>query len=201
MTSRWVPSLHEDLESPEAIKRYAKRYSEFDRKKDLWIESVIGEARNRTPRHLTRFDLVRLGRWKMGHQNKDKIKSNRNGRVERVSAASFSAKTDEERMAHIRELKGVGLAVASAFLHFAFPRDHYPIIDFRAVRSLGKETGNYGDSDWPAFLKECRCLRKRFKVDTRTLDRALWQFDLERDFCRQIADDAKELSPGDRSSY
>ena len=192
MASKWVPSLHKQLKSTEAIEKWAQRYSAFDLEKDVWIEGVISEARNIG--HLTRFDLARLGRWKMGHQNKDRIKNNRNGRVERRSAASFSAKTDEERMVHMRALEGVGLSVASAFLHFPFPCDNYPIIDFRAVRSLGKTTKVYGDSDWPAFLKECRCLTKRHEVDMRTLDRALWQFDLERYFCKQIAEDARELS-------
>ena len=130
----------------------------------------------------------------MGHQNKDNIKNNSAKHVKRRSAASLLAKTDEERMGHIRALEGVGLAVTSAFLHFAFPRDNYPIIDFRAVRSLGKTTKEYGDSHWPVFLKECRCLTKRYQVDMRTLDPALWQFDLERDFWKNIEEDASELS-------
>lgn len=195
MSSKWVPSLHKDLRSTEAIEKWAKRYSVFDLKKDLWIESVINNACKRG--HLTQFDLACLGRWKMGHQNKDQIKNNPRKNVERRSAASLLAKTDEERMRHMRALEGVGLAVTSAFLHFAFPDDKYPIIDFRAVRSLGKTTKGYGDSHWPAFLKECRCLTKRYQVDMRTLDRALWQFDLQQDFWNQIAGDASELSAGE----
>lgn len=195
MVNKWVPALRKELRSTEAIEKWANRYSVFDLKKDSWIEDVINNARNRG--HLTRFDLACLGRWKMGPQNKDKIKNNHRRHVERRSAASLMAKTDEERMGHMRALEGVGLAVTSAFLHFAFPRDNYPIIDFRAVRSLGKTTKEYGDSNWPGFLEECRRLTERYQVDMRTLDRALWQFDLEQDFCKQIAEDVSELSVGE----
>ena len=39
-------------------------------------------------------------------------------------------------MTALLELRGVGVPVASALLHFAVP-ERYPILDFRALESLG----------------------------------------------------------------
>ena len=77
-------------------------------------------------------------------------------------------------------LTGVGVPTASTLLYFAFP-DGYPILDVRALESLGVEArSQYPVSFWLAYLSACRELAARCGVDLRTLDKALWQHSKER---------------------
>ncbi|HEY2651278.1 MAG TPA: hypothetical protein VGI50_05105, partial [Solirubrobacteraceae bacterium] len=67
-------------------------------------------------------------------------------------------------------------------LYFAFP-DDYPILDVRALESLGvKPRSTYPVSFWLDYLEACRRLARDAGVSIRTLDKALWQH-------------SKELSP------
>ncbi len=64
-------------------------------------------------------------------------------------------------------------------LHFGHG-DPYPILDFRALASLGVEQpSSYTFKFWWSFVLACRELAERHQVDMRTLDRALWQYSLE----------------------
>jgi hypothetical protein len=77
-------------------------------------------------------------------------------------------------------LDGVGVPTASALLHFAFP-DEYPILDERALESLGVEARTqYPVSFWLGYLDACRALAREHAVHIRTLDKALWQHSKER---------------------
>jgi hypothetical protein len=77
------------------------------------------------------------------------------------------------------ELKGVGVPTASTLLYVAFP-DDYPILDVRALESLGvKPRSQYPVSFWLQYLDACRELARRCGVSIRTLDKALWQHSKE----------------------
>ena len=67
------------------------------------------------------------------------------------------AATDEaSRIAALLELEGVGVPTASTLLYFAFP-DDYPILDVRALESLGvKPRSQYPVSFWLEYLGACR---------------------------------------------
>jgi hypothetical protein len=76
-------------------------------------------------------------------------------------------------------LQGVGIPTASTLLHFAFP-DDYPILDVRALQSLGQKGRSiYPLSFWISYLAACRALAKEHGVTIRTLDKALWQYSRE----------------------
>ena len=78
-------------------------------------------------------------------------------------------------MEALLELNGVGVPTASTLLHFAFP-DDYPILDVRALESLGvKARTQYPVSFWLGYLRACRELSMGCGVSVRTLDKALWQ--------------------------
>ena len=63
---------------------------------------------------------------------------------------------------------------------FAFP-DHYPILDVRALESLGvKPRSQYPLSFWLGYLDACHELAQQAGVSLRTLDKALWQHSKER---------------------
>ena len=64
-------------------------------------------------------------------------------------------------------------------LHFAFP-DEYPILDVRALWSLGMEQPNdYSFQFWMDYCTRLRELSREHGVDLRTLDKALWQYSKE----------------------
>ena len=90
------------------------------------------------------------------------------------------AATDEAiRITSLLELEGVGVPTASTLLYFAFP-DDYPILDVRALESLGvKPRSQYPVSFWLGYLGACREIARDAGVSVRTLDRALWQYSKE----------------------
>ena len=67
----------------------------------------------------------------------------------------------------------------SAILHL-FHKDRYPILDFRAVWSIGVESYDYSFSFWWDYVSFCRVLADRNNVNMRTLDKALWQHSKEK---------------------
>ena len=74
----------------------------------------------------------------------------------------------------------MSVPTASTLLYIAFP-DDYPILDVRALDSLGvKPRSQYPVSFWLEYLSACRELAHRFGVSIRTLDKALWQHSRER---------------------
>lgn len=99
-----------------------------------------------------------------------------------IEASRRALATGDEatRMSALLELAGVGVPTASALLYFAFP-DDYPILDVRALESLGaKPHSQYQVSFWLEYLGACRELARRYGVSIRTLDKALWQHSKER---------------------
>jgi hypothetical protein len=79
-------------------------------------------------------------------------------------------------------LKGVAVPVGSALLHFAVP-DRYPILDYRALASLGdaKRRTHYSISFWVGYVDRCQNLARGAGVSIRELDKALWQDSRESD--------------------
>ena len=58
----------------------------------------------------------------------------------------------------------------------SFTKHPYPIIDFRAMWSIGVDEYNYSFEFWQEYVTFCRNHAKRNNVDMRTLDRALWMY-------------------------
>ena len=78
------------------------------------------------------------------------------------------------------DLEGVEWPTASTLLHFC-DRRPYPILDFRALWSLGySKAPRYTMEFWLAYLNFTRQLARRLELDIGTLDRALWQYSKER---------------------
>ena len=75
-------------------------------------------------------------------------------------------------------LNGVGWPSASTILHF-FHNDPYPLLDFRALWSIGIESYKYSFSFWEKYVDFCRNVANENEVSMRTLDRALWQYSRE----------------------
>lgn len=76
-------------------------------------------------------------------------------------------------------LSGVGWPTASVILHLCH-REPHPILDFRALWSLSCSVrSRYDYPFYAAYAAFTRALCKRIGCDSRTLDRALWQYSKE----------------------
>jgi hypothetical protein len=96
--------------------------------------------------------------------------------VRTITRAAFAATDESLKIDLLRTLDGVEWPTASTLLHFG-DRRPYPILDYRALWSLGFETlPRYTMEFWLAYLAFTRQLARRLKIDIQVLDRALWQY-------------------------
>ena len=136
-------------------------------------------ASARTRGYYTKPELVLVCEWKTA-RSRSRVADNTPGFVEGITRAAFATGDESERMAALCALRGVSAPTASVLLHFAFP-DRYPIIDWRALESLGQpEQPTYTIQYWLTYVDECRELASRAGVRMRELDKALWQYSRER---------------------
>ena len=160
---------------PADIRPLAERFGYTD---DAACERAGAAARSRG--HYSRPEFVTVCRWKTP-RSRPLVERNAAPAVERATRDALGSHGERERMQALVQLEGVGVPTASTLLHFAFP-DDYPILDVRALESLG-HTGKgtaYTIGFWLDYLEVCRELATRHGVSIRTLDKALWQHSKER---------------------
>ena len=93
-----------------------------------------------------------------------------------ISQIALSTGDEQLRIEIWTLLYGVNWPTASALLHWLHIEE-YPILDFRALWSLGYEKPPpYDFAFWKDYFLYCRALAKQCGVSVRTLDRALWQY-------------------------
>jgi hypothetical protein len=155
------------------IPHWAARY---DAAYDAGIEGLAPVARARG--YLTHDELRQLGRWKsprIGHH----LAANDPAYVEAVTATVLSTADERLRLEVLTLLSGVGWPMASVILHWCHA-DPYPILDFRALWSLGLDPlPPYDFPLWQAYTDHCRGLAATAGASMRELDRALWQYSKE----------------------
>jgi hypothetical protein len=126
-----------------------------------------------------RVEFIEVCAWKTV-RSRPKVSRNPEAAVVRATGLALSTEDEAARMAALLALDGVGVPTASTLLYCAFP-DRYPILDIRALESLGvKPRSQYPLSFWLGYLDACRELAQRGGVSLRTLDKALWQQSKER---------------------
>ena len=150
--------------------------SRYDRKYDQKLTNLVEPVREQ--RYLTKDDLRILGEWKS-----PRIRSRlaRNSDEDVRAATQFALESSSIKLAVYvpQALVGVGMPVASTILHW-FHRDPFPILDFRALWSLGFDTlPAYSLDFWEDYVASIRDLQESWGFDVRTIDRALWQFSKE----------------------
>ena len=97
-----------------------------------------------------------------------------------ITRAALASEDDALKMDLLRMLPGVEWPTASTILHVC-DRRPYPILDVRAVWSLGYGTPpRYTMEFWIAYVAFTRDLANRSGVSIRTVDQALWQYSKER---------------------
>lgn len=159
---------------PSKIRYWADRY---DYGIDDKIAINIGK-KVRKRGFLEKQELIDLCHWK-SPRIRPKCTSNDAEFVIECTQLALSAAHDKLRIGCLIELCGVGFPMASVILHFCH-FDPYPIIDYRALWSLGVRQPSYISYDfWWHYAAHCRGLSRRYRVNMRTLDRALWQYSKE----------------------
>ena len=106
------------------------------------------------------------------------IEKNDDDYVKEITSRAFSATDESDRIEPLLLLHGVWWPTASVILHF-FHRDSYPILDFRAMWSIGLENYTYSFPFWQEYVSFCRDIAHRNQIDMRILDQALWQYSKE----------------------
>jgi hypothetical protein len=159
----------------------AKRCEEKDIDEDAPLEKIRKDVKRQ--QYLTKDQLVIIANWK-SPRVKHQIAKNDNSFVIEVSKAAFGSKHPAFQIEVLTLLKGVGWPMASVILHFFFP-EPFPIIDFRALYSIGREDITPQDYNFQFWEKYVHFFRKTLDdtgVDKRTLDRALWQYSYEKQY-------------------
>lgn len=160
------------------IKEYAFRYN--NRYKGTSDEIVEGEMKKwfEQNRYLDKDKFIKIGLWK-SKRPKSKYESNDDLVVREITRFSLATKSEEARIKSLLVLNGVSYPVASVILHFAFP-ERYPILDFRAIWSLGwSQPKYYAFSFWKNYCDEIKGISKKIGEDMRTIDKALWEYSKE----------------------
>jgi hypothetical protein len=125
-----------------------------------------------------REEFLTVCAWKTA-RSRPRVEANDAAKVRELTRRAFATRDEASRMAALLELEGVGAPTASTLLHFAFPAE-YPILDVRALQSLGQSgRSTYPVAFWLDYLEACRRLARRHGVSIRTLDKALWQHSKE----------------------
>jgi hypothetical protein len=166
---------------PEKIKDYIRSYRayNYDEKLENRLKDHIQKRFAQGKVYLSKGIFRQIAGWKTPRQRKN-YERNSSSIVSEVTGISFETRRNERlRIEILTLLEGVNYPVASTLLHFAFP-DHYPILDFRAIWSLGIERPmSYSFDFWWSFVKTMRKESARLGISIRDLDKALWTFSKE----------------------
>lgn len=155
----------------EAIETYPAAFAEgeFGRRDAEWVVQW----------HYRRF----LGAYpeREHREGEERFEENERGAVREAVLDAANAVGLEERVDRLRELEGVDLSVASAFLQFIDP-ERYMAVDERtwgALYGVDELDEPYPDplsiEEYREFLAACRRVAREADVDLWTLYRALWR--------------------------
>ena len=123
----------------------------------------------------TREEFIAVSRWK-SQLVRRRASSNDEALVQQVTNIALTAQHERIRIGVLIMLNGVGWPTASTLLHFGH-REPYPILDFRALWSLGNQVPSvYTFEFWWDYVTCCRKLCKESGESMRTVDRALWAY-------------------------
>ncbi|MDP3772849.1 MAG: hypothetical protein Q8Q85_01125 [Gemmatimonadales bacterium] len=165
------------LRFPEGeIEHWAARY-QYAGEREL-IAGPVAAARQRG--YLRMPEFLEIARWKTP-RSRSRCAKNDPSFVEEVTRLALQPNTSPRlRIESLTLLSGVEWPTASVILHFCH-REPYPIVDFRALWSLSCAVpARYDYPFWVAYTEFARGLCRRVDLDSRTLDRALWQYSKER---------------------
>lgn len=157
------------------LKKYSLSYS-YDKGEleDEILTSIRDEVRKLG--YLSKDQFLKVCKWKT---DRSKTLCNRNDEqtIIDITSIALNHKNEKLRIETLTLLQGVRWPTASVFLHF-FHHEKYPILDFRAIWSLGIKTPpiQYDFKFWWEYVIYCRNLSEKSNLDMRTIDKALWAY-------------------------
>jgi hypothetical protein len=156
------------------IGQIARLAGDYEYADDTAVRAIGVAARNRG--WYRRDELVAVALWKT-ERSRSRVRLNREDAVKDATELALRTADERLRLGVLTQLQGVLMPTASVLLHLAH-RDPYPILDFRALWSLGVDVppSYYSFELWERYVQRCRELAVNAGVDMRTLDRALWQY-------------------------
>lgn len=156
------------------IRYWAERYPNpaSNLENELMDKMLVNTVQQQ--KYLDRHLLKKVAQWK-SQRRAALIENNSESDVRVITGYALQSPSERIRWGVLSCLEGVRVPTASAVLHF-FHEDPYPIIDVRALWSMGMEKYNDRFAGWQKYVSFCRELAERNRMDMRTLDRALWQY-------------------------
>jgi hypothetical protein len=155
------------------IQAYSQRYSYL---LEDSVEHLVPKVQERG--FLTKGELAEVCCWKTPRSQK-LVSQNDEDLVKTATAMALSETDDRLKIHVLLALDGVSMPTASVLLHW-FDKQRYPIIDFRAMWSLGvPDTQSYSLRFWVEYVAFARELADQAGVSMRILDKALWQYSIE----------------------
>jgi hypothetical protein len=154
------------------VREWDARFGGDDRESRVLTE--VGPA-VRARGHFTRDEFLEAYAWKT-RRTLGRAKRYSEAEIADVTGVAFRQSDERLRVCLLRVLDGVDWPVASTLLHVGCDPS-YPILDFRAVWSLGAEVpASVSFEFWWAYVEACRALAAQAGVTVRELDRALWAY-------------------------
>ena len=150
----------------------------YDYEDDTMVIAAGEAARERG--WYTQDEFLAVTDWKT-NRSYSRVRRNTTTAIEDATRLALTTADERLRIGVLTLLQGVEMPTASVLLHLAHP-EPYPILDFRAIWSLGvaKQPSYYSFEFWWAYVETCRALAKEAGVSMRVLDRALWQYSSEK---------------------
>jgi len=152
----------------------------------------VVSRRFRQDRTLTPYDFFAIVIWK-SNRSKTKIRkglARRRKSVKELMRMVSQASAPGGKVEVLLEVRGIGLAIASAILTICYPRS-FTVLDTRAwktLKAVESESvkglpGHYprNSLEYLRYCRVCRRLADTTGLCLRDIDRALWAFDWDRD--------------------
>lgn len=130
--------------------------------------------------YLTKRELEAVCRWKSARAIRH-IQSNSALEIREATRRALSTRSERDRLAALRELRGVSVPMASAILMLLSP-ERYGVIDIRVwklLHRLGTVTKSpsgvgFSFNNWYQFLMILRHFAKLHDVNARDIERTLF---------------------------
>ena len=171
--------------SKDEIVEWSKKYNQDH---PWWIqkEKELGH-KFRTKTEMTKKDLLQVVEWKFltlkGRLKRVSglVEKNNDSEIRRLSKEAFnlSSNSDSSRVDLLRQILGVGPALASTILTFYDPKQ-YGIFDIHIWRQVfGEEKNNlFTTKNYLMLLEELRSIARNYKLEVRTVEKALFKKNL-----------------------
>lgn len=162
----------------EQMQNYSDKYCDNLKESDLEhkVEQICKLTKH--PAFLTKEQFLTIGCWKSRRITHHLVK-NSEDLIQETTTLALATRSVRLAPQILMAMDGVGLPMASAILHWCHS-DVFPILDFRALWSLGIEMpGSYSLAFWEDYVTLWREIHEEWGCEKRELDRALWQYSKE----------------------